>query len=910
MLIPQFLNLMSSPSSVVALCLGLTASLPAHGAEFSIADPRCEGLLEAAQVDSATPRFSWRLETAVRDTRQTACQLRVTEVDGAGRALGGTIESARIETDDTQWVTLPGFTARARRTYAWQVRAWDNHGNVSAWSAPQVFGTGLLGAKWPADWIGDGRTVEMDGTMPARYLRGTFQLAKTPVRARLYVSAFGLVEPRVNGRAVTRDLFVPGWPDYRQRLFYVAYNVTALLQTGENAWGAILGDGWYSGTLLPSHQYGSEPMFSAFIDLTDADGTVTTVTTGKDWRWAEGPIRMNSIYQGETYDARLERAGWCTPAGCDWQWRPVSVRIARRVYQNSTARLSPPVRRIETLQPKSRREVRPGVFLYDLGQNMVGWIRLKVRARAGQEITVRHAEMLDGNGQVFTANLRSAAATARYIAKGGETEIWEPTFTYFGFRYVELSGAGQPLEDAVEGVVVHTDLPRVGTFECSDPWLNQLYHNTLWGQKGNFLEIPTDCPQRDERLGWTGDTQVFSSTALYNLDAGRFYRQWLFALRDSLRDGPGGGFADTAPSTGFGHGSAGWADAGFIVPWNAWLHTGDLRILEESMPSIQHAIELMAGEAPEGIRHSPTAWGDWLSPGFDLFKAPPDYEVIATAYYAHAADLAAGIAERVGRPELAARNRALRDQARAAFRKKYVAADGRVAGDVQTSYLLALGFDLLTPEQRPAAVAHLVRTLAAKNNHLSTGFLGTPLLLPVLAAAGRSDLAYTVLGQKTYPGWLFSVKNGATTIWERWDSWTPEQGFNKDGMNSFNHYAYGSVVGWFYDTIAGLQPDPAAPGWKHFHIAPTPGGGLTSASATLLTPHGEAASRWKIDAGRMSLTVRIPPNTDATVELPVAGPQDVTLDGMSLAASTSAGGRTAVVLPGGEYRFDLPAPAH
>lgn len=891
---------------VLVVCLTGPAALSAAG--LAVADPRCEGLREAAQVDTASPRFSWRLDTTARDTRQTAWQLRITEVDASGRPLAAPVESARVESDETQWVTLPGFVAQPRRTYAWQVRAWDNHGGISAWSPPQIFGTGLLGAKWPADWIGDGRTVQRFQDMPARYLRGTFRLAKPPVRARLYLSAFGLVEPSVNGQAVTRDLFVPGWPDYRHRVFYVAYDVTALLQPGENAWGAVLGDGWYSGTILPLHQYGSEPMFSAFIDLTDADGKVTTITTGKDWQWAEGPITLNSIYNGESYDARRERDQWSTPAGCDWNWQPVSVRPTRRVYQTHTARLSPPVRRIETLQPVSRKEVKPGVFQYDLGQNMVGWARLRVQAPAGREIKLRFAEMLDADGQVYTANLRAAAATARYTAKGEGVEEWEPRFTFFGFRYIELTGVDQPLPDAVEGVVVHTDLPRTGTFECSDPWLNKLYLNTLWGQKGNFLEIPTDCPQRDERLGWTGDAQVFAPTALYNLDAGRFYRQWFFAVRDSFRDGPDGGFADTAPNTGHGKGSAGWAEAGILMPWITWLHTGDRAILEESLPSIQHAIELMANQSPDGLRRSPPAWGDWLAPGFDLFKAPPSYELIATAYFAHAAEIAARIADIVGRPELAARNRSLQAKVKAAFQRAYIAADGRIAGDVQTSYLLALAFELVPAEQHAAVVAHLVRTFAEKDNHLATGFLGTPLITPVLTAVGRPDLAYTVLQQKTYPGWLFSVKNGATTIWERWDSWTPEQGFNKDGMNSFNHYAYGSVVEWFYDTIAGLRPLPEAPGWKRFRISPIPGGGLTSAAATLQTPHGPAGSSWKIEAGRMRLTVRIPPNTTAEIVLPVAGAAGMTLDGAPLAESAPAGGRTAVQLPSGEYTFELPAP--
>lgn len=900
------------PLLLASLVLSLAPFAAAAG--LSVAEPRCEGLREAPQVDTPSPRFSWQLASESRDVRQTAFQLRVTEIDGGGRPLGAVVESGRIESDDTQWVALPGFTAKPRTTYRWQVRVWDNHGGASEWSEARVFGTGLLGGKWPADWIGDGRVLGRSQTAPARHFRHTFSLERKPVRARLYVSAFGLVEPWLNGRLVTEDRFTPGWPDYRHRLFYVAYDVTSLVNEGENAWGFILGDGWYSGTMLPLHQYGPEALLSAFIDVTDADGRTTTFTTGKDWRWSEdGPITMNSIYHGESYDARRERGAWSMPAGSDWNWREVTVRPARRVYQTYTARLSPPVRRIERLQPVDVKEVGPGVFQYDLGQNLVGWARLKVRARAGQEIKLRFAEMLDADGRIYTANLRAAQATARYTARGEDVEEWEPRFTYFGFRYVELSGVDQPLPDAVEGVVVHTDLPRTGTFECSDPWLNKLYHNTLWGQKGNFLEIPTDCPQRDERLGWTGDAQIFAPTALYNLDAGRFYRQWLFAVRDSFRDGPDGGFADTAPNTGHGFGSAGWAEAGVIVPWVTWLHTGDRRVLAESMPSIQHALELMDNQSPDGIRRSPPAWGDWLAPGFALFKAPPSYELIATAYLAHAAELGARIAELVDRPELAARNRALRDKVTAAFQREYVAGDGRIAGDVQTSYLLALAFDLVPVGLREKVAGHLIRTFAEKDNHLATGFLGTPLITPMLTAIGRTDLAYTVLQQKTYPGWLFSVKNGATTIWERWDSWTPEQGFNKDGMNSFNHYAYGSVVGWFYDTIAGLQPLPEAPGWKRFRIAPMPGGGLTSAAATLRTPHGLAASSWNIESGSMHLSVRIPPNTQAEVVLPTVV-AEVRLDGQPLAQHAQAAGvragpgRVSVTLPSGAYDFVLPAP--
>jgi alpha-L-rhamnosidase len=908
----------------LAAVLLLSGLWPALGARLqpplglAVADLRCEGLRDAPQVDTPTPRFSWRLAADGRDVRQTAYELRVTETDGRGRPLRPTVSAPRVASEDSQWVVIPGFAARPRATYAWQVRAWDNRGQASAWSEPQAIGTGLLGETWPADWIGDGRALPVFETAPARHLRGTFLVDRPPVRARLYVSALGLVEPWLNGAQVTQDLFVPGWPDYRRRVFYAAFDVTPLVRTGENTLGLILGDGWYSGTMIPRHQYGAQAMVSAFLDLTGDDGRVTTISTGEGWRWTDaGPITMNSIYHGESYDARRELAGWADPrpSAEGTGWKPVTVRAGRHTPAAFTARMSPPVRRIETLKPVAVTRRGPNVHVFDLGQNMTGWVRLRVQAEAGRTITLRFAEMLDADGSLFTASLRTARATATYVARGAALEEWEPRFTYFGFRYVELTGVDDPRPDAIEGIVIHTDLRRTGEFESSSAPLNQLWKNTLWSQKGNFLEVPTDCPQRDERAGWTGDAQVFAPAALYNLESGTFFRQWLHAVRDGLRDGPQGGYPDVAPYTGFGHGSAGWAEAGVIVPWLVWLHTGDRRVLEENLPTIQHAIELMATQAPDGIRLVPPAWGDWLAPGFPRYKSPPRQDLIATAYYAHATDLAARIAEVIGRRALAASNRALRDQARAAFQRAYIAHDGRVADDVQTSYLLTLAFDLAHPAQRAQIAAHLVRALQEKDNHLATGFLGTPLITPVLTRIGRPDLAYTVLQQTTFPGWLFPVLHGATTIWERWDSWTPEQGFNKDNMNSFNHYAYGSVVSWFYDTIAGLQPLPDAPGWRRFRIAPLPGGGLTHASATLRTPHGEASSAWRIEDGRLLLLVGIPPNTRAEVVLPARSTAGILLDGVPLPghglASVTAGddSRPHVALPSGRYEFQIPAEA-
>ncbi len=889
--------------------------LPAAETAFTVSHLTCEGLVEPTLIESTAPRFSWRLDSTTRGARQTAFQLRVTALAADGQPAGAALELPRTASDQSQWVSLPQFAAAAKTRYAWQVRVWDERERDSGWSAPATFETGLLGSAWPAAWVGDGGTVAR-GTAPrARYFRQEFTIDSAPVKARLYLSAFGLVEPWINGHKVTEDLFLPGWPDYRKRVFYVAYDVTPQLQAGPNALGLILGDGWYSSTMMRGTQAGSQPLVSAWLELTDAAGKVTVVATGKDTQWAEGPITAQAIYYGETFDARRDDPGWSglTGARQTWNWHPAQMQGIPAVAL--TARLSPPVRRTEEVRPVSRREVRPGVFLYDLGQNMVGWARLKASAPAGQEITLRFAEMLGPDGGIYTANLRTAHATADYIARGGGVETWEPQFTFFGFRYVELSGVAAPADDAVTGIVVHTDLPRIGFFECSNPLLNKLYANTLWSQKGNFLEVPTDCPQRDERLGWTGDAQVFSPTANYNFASGAFYRQWLAALRDSYRDEPGGvsGFADVAPDIGLRYGSTGWGDAAVIIPYVTWLHTGDRRLLDENFDTIQRWVEAQARDYPDGLRRSTRSYGDWLAPGFKPAEAPTPYLLIATAYYAHVTDIAGRIAAELGRTTAAERDRALFAQIREAFRREFITDDGRVTSDEQTAYLLALGFNLMPDNLREKSTAQLLRKFAEKNNHLATGFLGTPLVTPVLSETGHADLAYTVLLQESYPGWLFSVKNGATTIWERWDSWTPEQGFNPEGMNSFNHYAYGSVIGWLYDTVAGLKPDATGAGWKRFEVAPTPGGGLTQAKASLETPYGLAVSEWHFVNRRLELDVTVPPNTQAQIAIPSASDNGVTESGRPLAdlrEATNAralNGRLTFTVPAGVYHFGAPA---
>ncbi len=876
-------------------------------AELSVGDLRCEGLISPRVVETWEPRFSWRMRSSLRGARQQACQLRIREVTVSAGELLPFLESPRIERSDSQWVQVEGLKVVPRTRYEWQVRIWDEQGRESGWSEVATFETGLLGSVWRGGWISDGRQVAVGTAPPARYFRARFAMKGAPCRVTLYLSAFGLVEPWLNGKRVTEDRFIPGWPDYRKRVLYVSYDVTSLIQEGDNVLGLALGDGWYSGTLFLDHQYGPTPMVSAWLEIVDAKTDTRIVKTDATWEWAEGPIRANGIYFGETFDARRANPHWAMAGDLSGEWRPATVE--RKPEGVIDARLSPPVRPVEERLPVEVRGTERGSQVYDMGQNMVGWVRLKMQAKAGQVVTLRFAEMLESDGALHVANLRSAEAMARIIARGEGVETWEPAFTFFGFRYVEVSGIAHPLPDAIVGVVVHTDLTRIGEFNCSNPLLNRLYSNTLWGQKGNFLELPTDCPQRDERLGWTGDAQVFCHTALYNMDAGAFYRQWLAAVRDSFEDGPEGGFGGVAPFTGFARGAAGWSDAGAIVPWITWLHTGDRSILSENFEYVERWVHLMQKSAPDGIRISKEGWGDWLAPGYPPKEAPTPYQLIATAYYAHSAQIAARMAEVLGYADRAASHQALFAKIQAAFQDAYIDEAGRIESDEQTAYLLALGFDLVSAALRPQMIEHLVGAIRRKANHLATGFIGTPLLAPVLSAAGQSELAYEVLQQTTYPGWLYSVVNGATTIWERWDSWTPEGGFNPAGMNSFNHYAYGAVVGWMYDTVAGIRLDPTQPGWKRFEMAPEPGGGLTFARARVISPYGKILSAWEILGDRFELTLQIPANSSAIVTLPTDDLEAIRelsndFDWRAAAHDDGTQGmRVRLALGAGSYRF-------
>ena len=711
------------------------------------------------------------------------------------------------------------------------------------------------------------------------YLRKTLKLADKPLaKARLYVTALGLYQMHINGQRVGDLLFAPEWTDYRKRIRYQVYEVTGMLKKGDNVLAGLVGQGWYSGRIgLGGYKhYGQVPALLAQLEMTYADGTIERVVSDGSWKVAPSPILASDFMLGETYDARLEVKGWNELGLDDGKWQAATTRDEQPRPLES--QVTEPVREICQIAAKAITEPKPARWTFDLGQNLVGYVRLKVTAPAGTKLTLRHAEVLNPDGTLYTTNLRGAASIDTYICKGGGVEIYQPHFTFHGFRYVELTGLpAKPALDAVTGIVIASDTPQAGEFACSDPRINQLYSNIVWGQRGNYLSVPTDCPQRDERLGWMGDAQVFVRTATYNSDVAAFFTKWLVDVDDAQRNGA---FTDVTPGTACGEGTPAWADAGVICPWTIYQVYGDTRQLQAHYPAMVRWIEWCRVHSTGLIRDKDRGgdYGDWLSIGADTPK-----DLIGTAYFAYSTHLVAQAAKVLGNTDDAAKYEQLFQDIKAAFNKRYVAADGRIQGNTQCVYVMALKFGLLSPELRAKAVDYLVADIAAKKDHLSTGFVGVSYLLPVLTQAGKLDTVFKLFLQDTFPSWLFSVKHGATTIWERWDGWTPDKGFQDPGMNSFNHYSLGSCGEWMFSSLAGIDTDGA--GFKKLMIRPTPGQGITWVKASYDSINGKIATRWKVADGTFRLDLTLPPNTTATVYVPAKDATSVKESGQPAAAA-------------------------
>ncbi len=841
-----------------------------------IADLQFEQNREALGIGVARPRVSWRVETTQANWRQAAYEMEA--CDQAGQLRG---QTGRVASDQSVLVPWPFTPLHARERLAVRVRVWDADGKASAWSSPAPVEAGLLS---PDDWIAQFVTPawEEDRTraQPAPFLRREFDVQPGISGARLYITALGVYEAQINGQVVGDQVLAPGWTSYPARLLYQTFDVTSLLRPGRNVLGAILGDGWYRGRLGfgggQRNCYGDQLALLAQLEISYADGRIEKIATDSGWRATTGPILASDLYDGETYDARLELTGWSEPGYSDQHWR--GVRAIEYDLSALAAPPGPPVRRVETLAPVEIFSSPGGRTLVDFGQNLVGRLRLTVRGEAGQEITLRYAEVLE-NGELGVRPLRTAQATDVYILRGGTEETWEPRFTYHGFRYVEITGRpDEPGLDDIRALVCHSDLERTGWFECSDPLLNRLHENIVWSMRGNFFSLPTDCPQRDERLGWTGDIQVFAPTASFLYQCAGFLTSWLADL--AAEQGEDGMVPYVVPNIlpaslprdigGATVPAAAWGDAAVLVPWTLYQRYGDIGILETQFKSMCAWVDLIARRVGERcLWDQGFQFGDWLDPAAPPEKpsaARTDPAVVATAYFAHSASILSQIAQILGREAETAYYLDLAARVRQAFAAEYITPAGRVLSDSATAYALALQFDLLTPQQRQHAGERLVALVRESGYHISTGFVGTPLICDALCSVGAYEVAFRLLNQRECPSWLYAVTMDATTIWERWDSMLPDGSLNPGEMTSFNHYAFGAVADWMQRVIAGLAP--AAPGYRRLAINPHPGGGLAHARATLRTPYGLAEAGWMLTGEKITLKVIVPPNTTASVTLP------------------------------------------
>lgn len=877
---------------------------------------RCEYLQNPLGLDKPNPRLSWRLNDQRRGARQTAYSIRVASSREALLAGKGDLwDSGKVESSQNTHVVYAGRPLGSSERAWWSVRVWDEHMQPSDWAEPAWWEMGLLQpSDWKAHWIGAPLVGGRRASVPCPYLRKEFSLAKPLLSARLYITALGLYEASINGHPVGDAVLAPGWTEYHKRVEYQTYDVTEHLQVGANVLGAILGDGWFCGHIewRGRQFYGDGPRLLAQLHVRYEDGTEELVVSDASWLFTTGPLLESDLLMGETYNARLEMPGWDCPGYSLEGWRPVQVFDPWPAPL--CARNAPPVRRKELLSPVEEPRQVPGWplprWIFDLGQNMVGRVRLKVHGPAGTTITLRHGEMLNPDGTLYTENLRTAKQTDTYILRGEGEEVYEPHFTFHGFRYVEVTGLTEkPPRDLLTGVVLHSDMPATGTFSCSNPLINQLHHNIVWGHKGNSVDIPTDCPQRDERLGWTGDAQVFVRTGAFIHDIAAFFSRWLRTLEDSQSEE--GAYPPISPNTNAAGNDGGpaWADAGVICPWTLFLCYADTQILQDRYASMGRFMEWLEKTAIEDIRCHPDyhgfhGFGDWLA---THPETPAD--LIGTAFYAYSARLMHQIAAVLGKEDDAKRYRSLHERVRDAFQRRFLTPDGLLVSNTQTSCVLALAFDLVPNSVRSKIAKVLVRDIRARGNHLSTGFVGTPYLLHVLTREGYLDVAYDLLMQRTWPSWLYPVTQGATTIWERWDSWTEERGFQDPSMNSFNHYAYGAVGSWLYQVVAGIDTDESTPGYRHLHLAPKPGGGLEWAAATLETLHGRVRSAWRLEENRFFWDVELPPNTSATAILPVKAGATISESGRPLSESPGIkqldppSEEVALLLESGSYRF-------
>jgi len=937
-------------TKILFAVIAFALTLPLVSAQAGKLQPvalRCEYREQPLGIDEAQPRLTWRVESGERGAQQTAYQILVaSNAERLAQNAGDLWDSGKMAGGKTVNVVYAGRPLTSRMQCFWKVCVWDAAGRPT-WSAPARWTMGLLQPQdWTADYISfrDATPVWKNAEKlflpPAHQFRKEFAAGKKIKRATLYATALGIYEFSLNGRRVGDAYFAPGWTDYHQRAYYQTYEVTPLVQSGGNALGAWVADGWYAGYLgfglltgigtehLGRNTYGKTPALLAQLEIDYADGTREIIPTDKSWKvTGDGPVRAADFLMGETYDARQETPAWTQPKFDASKWdaailasengpvpatfyeyqnpvppnrdpkmagRPINLGFQRPPKLEAFPGV--PVRPIEEIQPVAVTSPTNGVYIFNLGQNFAGVARLKVTGPTGTKIQLRYGEMLYADGRLMTENLRKARATDTYILRGDpHGEMWTPRFTFHGFQFVEVTGfPGVPSKDAITGIVLHSDTPLTSGFECSDPVANRLFKNVVWTQRANFIDLPTDCPQRDERFGWMGDAQIYAHCATLNADVAAFYTKWLREVMEAQRSsGTFPGYCPFPFEHGWDFGTA-WCDAGVICPWTVWQAYGDTRIIERCWPNLVKFMDWRQRTSKHflGIAHG-NDWGDWLSFGQ---KTPLEY--VDTVYFAYSAKLMAQMAAAIGQNAAAAEYQALFAHIKTAFAEKYLRPDGALTVDNQTAYALALYMDLLPANAREKSGKILAAKLRAgeteKNSGMTTGFLGTRPLLPVLTSVGENDLAVKHFQSRKFPSWGYEVVQGATTIWERWNGYTKEFGFGgPDGkqnasMNSFAHYSFGAVCEWMLNDLAGIQSD--GPGYDKIIIhphPPTPGSipdrqPIDWVKAHYDSIHGRIASAWRRTETQFELTVEIPANTTATIFLPATAAEAITESGRSL----------------------------
>jgi alpha-L-rhamnosidase len=935
---PRFL-----PALAILPCLWLGGcSAPGPGIPVGL---RCNDLHDPAAVGAQAPRFTWELADSRRGARQSAYEVRVgdsPEAVAAGSPLVWT--SGKMQAAASGECLYQGSALKSDHRYFWSVRTWDADGAPSEWSIPAPFSTGLLlPSDWlDAKWIGDPTSppILAEGqtprALPCPMIRREFEILGPVKQATLYVSALGLYEARINGERVGDHLLAPEWTDYGRRVQYQGYDVTRLVRPGANAIGVVLGDGWYAGRLgmagqfsehkWPRAVYGRQPRLIAKLEIETADGQRRAFGTDGSWQSTlDGPIRRADLLDGEEQDDRRQIPDWDRPglstSGSQARWS--AVVVDGTVQAALVPQPNEPIRVLEELTPRAVRELKPGVWVYDLGQNMAGHCRLRLRGHSGTTVTLRHAEAINGDGTIYTANLRGAPQIDRVTLAGAPGgELFEPSFTYHGFRYVEVSGdIAPPALTDLRGVVVGSSSPVVGTFECSSPLLNRLWKNILWTQHANMMGVPTDCPQRDERLGWTGDILSFGQTAMFNKDMAAFIAKWMQDVRDAQADD--GRFADFAPHP-YGRnrqftGVPGWGDVGVFLPWEAYINYGDPRLLEDQFDAAKRWVDWIHANNPDLIwahaRHND--YNDWLNGDTLIHEGWPQKggsvpnEIFATAFYARSTHIVAEMARVLGRPQDQRAYEDLSGKIRRTFCDAFIDSEGKMPGDTQAGYALALSFDLVPERLRPRLVERLAAGIRRYDNHLSTGFHSSHRALLELSRAGHADLAYQLVLDQRFPSWGYSIANGSTTLWERWDGYVEGRGFQDPGMNSLNHWALGSVAEWMVRVILGINPDPSNPGYSHFILSPVPGGALTHAGGSYRSVRGLIESAWRTEPGRGVYTFTIPAGTSATIHLRAPGADAVREGGRAIAGDPGVQlvsvheGEVVLEVGAGRYEFEV-----